>query len=178
MSRRRGAVFLAGAVLLLGAAPRATPRPRRPTPARGAPIDFSGTWQLDPKLSVNVHWRMENAVLSVSQRGNRISIAPADRRLEIFSDEIVADGRQYQKALGSGAMGLVTARWAEDGKSLRVEVLAKDAAQRSVWSLSSDRTVWVRETNILDHGKRRRTRLVFRRQRPEASASPAVKAPG
>jgi hypothetical protein len=161
-------VFLAAAVA--GAAPKATPRP-----AAKPPLDFSGTWELDEKASLNVSAQMKGAVLSVTQKGNRIWISPVKKeegpRQPILAEEIVVDGQAYEKALGPAGMGLVTAAWAPDGKSLRIEVQAGSpesrgsAVQRSVWKVSEDRTVWVRESTSFSTGRASRARLVFHKRK-------------
>lgn len=165
--------LLSGALSLDGAPaskskPKAAPRP---------PLDFSGVWELDPKMSLHVSSHMEDAVLSVRQEGNRIWIspvpAPGQPRRTILSEEIVADGRPYEKALGPAGKGLVTADWAKDGKSLWIEVQAGPpedpgaAVQRSIWKLSEDRTVWVRESVSLSKENASSARLVFRKKAAE-----------
>ncbi len=167
--------FRAGAALVLpllivSAMPSRTPKTPTPKP----PLDFSGTWELDPKLSVNVSSQMAGAVLSVTQKGNRIWISPVKpdqgARQRILSEEIVVDGVPYEKALGPAGKGLVTAGWAKDSKSLWIEVEAgppenpRSAVQRSVWKISEDRTVWVRESVSVSKGHSGRARLVFRKR--------------
>ena len=177
-TRRTGAEFrlllaTAGALAalaLLAAGPRA-----RPTPEPKPPLDFSGTWTLDPKESMNVSSQMRGAVLSVRQAGNRIWIssvkADTGPRSRIFAEEIVVDARPYEKALGPAGKGLVTAGWAADGKSLWIEVAAVptenpgESIQRSVWRLSEDRQVWVRESISVSKGHSGRARLVFRKNK-------------
>ena len=154
-------------MLAVGAAPRMTPTPK-------PPLDFSGTWELDEKTSVNVSAKMKGAVLAVVQKGNRILISPVQKeegpRQEILAEEIVVDGRPYEKALGPAGIGLVTADWSPDGKSLRIEVEAgppsnrRSALQRSVWKISEDRTVWVRESTSTMSGRTAHARLVFRKR--------------
>ena len=164
---RELAAAAVAACLALGAAPRRTPKP----PA--APLDFSGTWVLDAKASANVSSRMRDGVLTVSQRGDRIYIAPGAPKMQVMAEEIIADGQPYEKALGTGQKAIVRAGWASDGGSLRLEIVAGDSKQRSVWKLSSDRSVWVRDTSTLDHGARRNSRLVFRRQTAGVTPTPA-----
>ena len=152
-------------MLAAGAAPRKTPTPK-------PPVDFSGTWELDEKVSVNVSTQMKGAVLSVEQKGNRIWISPVQKkegpRPEILAEEIVVDGRPYEKALGPAGTGFVTASWSPDGGSLRIEVEAgppgnRSAVQRSIWKVSEDRTVWVRESVSTSKGRTAHARLVFRK---------------
>src|SRR5580765_2706855 len=118
-------VFLVAAVA--EAAPKATPTPK-------PPLDFTGTWELDEKASLNVSAQMKGAVLSVRQKKNRIWISPVKKeegaRQQILAEEIVVDGQPYEKALGPAGTGLVTAGWAPDGKSLRIEVQAGAAESR------------------------------------------------
>jgi hypothetical protein len=146
-----------------------------PTPATKPPLDFSGTWKLDTKLSVNVSPNMKDAVLIVEQKGNRIRVFPAPQgpgKLNLAADEIVADGRAYEKAVGGGK-GILTARWSADGRALEMVLTAgpaekpPDAVQNSRWSLDADRSTWVRETRTTGQGRPRVTRLVFHRQAPE-----------
>jgi hypothetical protein len=166
----RAAAGTLAALALLGAGPK--PRPKaEPKP----PLDFSGTWTLDQKESVNVSSQMRGAVLSVRQSGNRIWIssvkADTGPRSRILSEEIVVDARPYEKALGPAGKGLVTAGWAADGKSLWIEVAAgppenpRESIQRSVWRLSEDRRVWVRESMSVSKGHSGRARLVFRKNK-------------
>ncbi|MCA1611282.1 MAG: hypothetical protein LC780_10545 [Acidobacteria bacterium] len=49
--------------------------------------------------------------------------------------------------------------------------------QRSVWRLSEDRQVWVRETMTVQKDGGHRTRLVFRRQDP-GKVAPVATPPG
>ena len=166
--RLRAAAATLAALALLGTGPKG-----RPTPEPKPPLDFSGTWTLDPKESMNVSSQMQGAVLSVRQAGNRIWISSvkADKgpRSRILAEEIVVDARPYEKALGPAGKGLVTAGWAADGKSLWIEVAAGppenpgEAIQRSVWKLSEDRQTWVRESVSVSKGHSGRARLVFRK---------------
>lgn len=166
---RRGPALALLLLAVCAAAPRSRPKPDPP------PIDFSGVWDLDEKMSQNVSSHMKGAVLEVTQQGNRIWISPVQPdggpRQRVLSEEIVVDGRAYEKALGPGGKGLVTAGWAKDRKSLWIEVQAgpaenpKEAVQRSVWKLSEDRSVWLRQSVSIAKGKARNALLVFRRRR-------------
>jgi hypothetical protein len=176
--RRAGAEFrlllgtagllIALAVLAAGPKTRAKPEPK-------PPLDFSGTWTLDPKASMNVSAQMQGAVLSVRQQGDRIWIssvkAETGPRPRILSEEVVADARPYEKALGPAGKGLVTAGWARDGRSLWIEVAAGppenpgEAIQRSVWRLFEGGQVWVRESISVSKGHSGRARLVFRKSK-------------
>ena len=170
--------FVLVALLLCGAFRiEAAPASKSKAPSP-PPLDFSGVWELDPKMSLHVSTHMEGAVLSVRQKGNRIWISPVQTagqpRQTILSEEIVADCRAYEKGLGPAGKGLVTAEWARDGKSLRIEVQAGPpenptaALQRSIWKLSEDRMVWVRESVSLSKGNAKSARLVFRKKASEA----------
>jgi hypothetical protein len=164
----RATAGMIAALAVLAAAPKARARAEAKPP-----LDFSGTWTLDPKMSSNVSSRMQGAVLFVRQTGDRIWISPVKpeegTRQRILAEEIVADAHPYEKALGPAVNGLVTAGWAKDGKSLWIEVKAGpseepgSAIQRSVWRLSEDRQIWVRETVSASPGRSERARLVFRR---------------
>jgi hypothetical protein len=156
-------------------------RTRTPTKtAEAVPPDFSGNWQLDVTASINPNSHLEGAVLSVTQHGDHIWIQPIKqgKGSGVLAEEIVADGRSYEKALGPAGKGVVTAGWSEDRQSLWIEIKAgpegdpnKSATQRSVWKLSADRNVWVRESVSISQGKAKSTRLVFRR-RPAESLTP------
>src|SRR6185369_6322936 len=90
--RLRVAAAALAALALLGTGPKA-----RKTPAPKPPLDFSGTWTLDPKESTNVSSQMRGAVLSVRQAGNRIWISgvkpDTGPRPRILAEEIVVDAR-------------------------------------------------------------------------------------
>jgi len=176
--RAAGAAVFFAAAVAAGATPKPSKTPAPPkTPAPQAPVDFSGMWELDEKVSVNVSPQMKGAVLSVEQEGNQILISPVHRegraRQDILAEALVVDGRPYEKSLGPAGMGLVTAGWSPDGKSLWIEVEAgppgnrRAAVQRSVWKISEDRTVWVRESTSTASGRSSHARLVFRRAKEE-----------
>ena len=154
-----------------------------PTPAAKPPLDFSGTWKLDTKMSVNVSPNMKDAVLIVEQKRDRIRVSPAPQgpgKLNLAAEEIVADGRAYEKAVGGGK-GILTARWSADGQALEMELTGgppenpRKAVQTIRWALSADRKTWVRETRTVDDGKARQTRLVFHREAPKPAKTPPPK---
>lgn len=173
-----GALGAAALIAAPGPAPRKTPS-RAPSP----PLDFSGVWEIDETASLNVPAQMQGSVLAVTQKGNRIWIspqAPVGKGSPVMAEEIVADGRPYEKSLGPAGKGLVTARWSDDGSGLWIEVQAgsdpepqKNASQRSIWKLSQDRKVWVRESVSISQGTPRQARLVFRKRAGAATPSPA-----
>ena len=151
------------------AAPGASPTAG---PKASARPDFNGTWKIDEAASVNVSPNMKGAVLSVEQSGDRIRVTPLKQgpgNLRLAGDEIVADGRPYEKGVGGGR-GVLTARWSADGKALELELTGtasesgRTALQRSRWWLSEDRATWTRETRTSGSGQTRTSRLVFRRQ--------------
>lgn len=153
--------------------PRATKAPPR-AGSPGGPTDFSGVWEVDPGASSGGASNMEGAVLEVTQKGDRIWIQPTGpARKSLLAEEVVVDGRTYQKGVGAGQKGTLTAKWGTDAKSLWLEVTAgpaedpRAAVQRSVWRLSEDRSTWVRETVTMTSGTARRSRLVFRRRDPK-----------
>ncbi len=178
-SRAAAAVWVLGLALaaLLPADPGA-PLKKRPSRsahpgAKGSQTDFTGIWELDAKSSTLGSSKMENAVLQVTQSGERIWIQPlGNSRARILAEEVVVDGRTYEKTLGNKERGTLTARWGNDAKSLWLEVVAgtdetpRAAVQRSLWRLSADRQVWVRETVTVQKDGAHQTRLVFRRQDP------------
>ncbi|MEO8432561.1 MAG: hypothetical protein ABI592_13695 [Acidobacteriota bacterium] len=172
-------VALSLALAVVGAAPPASSKtPGTKTRgaalvpgARGGPTDFTGVWELDPKASSGGSPNMDKAVLEVTQRKNRIWIQPVEKTREtVIAEEVIVDGQPYEKALGHKNRGTLTAKWGTDAKSLWLEVVAgpednpRAAVQRSVWRLSEDRNVWVRETVTLQRGSTKQARLVFRRQ--------------
>lgn len=179
--RRRalGALLLASAAAAASAqtAPPPTPPapPKKPAaapakPAR-APIDFSGTWELDAAKSAGISTNMEGAVISIRQNGDRVWIEPVDRsRKFLSSEEIVVDGRLYEKALGRGMKGTVQAQWAKDKKSLWIQTVTKNAEgaqvayQRAQWALPDPNT-WTRRTWTVQQDQNRESLLVFRRQK-------------
>ena len=170
----------AGAVLK-AAAPAKKPAGLRPGTA-GGPTDFSGIWELDEKNSSLPTRHLQNSVLEVTQKGARIWIQPLGKtRNSVLAEEVVVDGRAYEKTLGNKEKGTLTARWGEDGKSVWLEVVAgtdedpRSGVQRSVWRLSQDRSVWMRETVTMHKGAAQSSRAVFRRQDPgkrEPAATP------
>jgi hypothetical protein len=171
----RAAAWLAMA-LPMAAAPSPTPSPR-------PPLDFSGTWQLDERASLNVSTRMQGAVLIVDQRGDRIRISPGAQgpgKLNLSADELVVDGQPYEKNVG-GAKGIATARWSDDGQAMELRITGSpaeghtQAVQTARWTLSRDGTTWVRETQTVADGKGSSSRLVFRRQATPPSATPSPK---
>jgi hypothetical protein len=116
---------------------------------------------------------MKGAVLSVKQTGDRILIEPLGKRRErILAEVIVADGRPYEKPMGTEEKGTVTVAWAKDRKSLWIEVVAgpkenpRASVQRSVWKLSDNGRVWLRQSVSIQGGQTFEARLVFRK-RPE-----------
>ena len=188
MRRRAALAFAAGAlaaaVLRAQAAPP-TPRPTLPAPpsAKGAktaaPLDFSGIWDIDLDNSDGISTSMKRAVLSVRQNGSRIWIEPAEQaRPYLSADEIVVDGKLYEKAIGRGEKGTVQAQWAKDRKSLWIQTVttnaegAEVAFQRSQWSLKDGGKVWTRHTWTVQKGQNRESILVFRKRPGAAPASP------
>ncbi len=155
-----------------------TPAPRERAGSPGSHTDFSGLWQIDSAASAGGAHNMEGAVLEVTQKEDRIWIQPGGESMgrRVLAEELVVDGRSYEKALGgNGGKGTVVAKWGTDAMSLWIEVTsdsedtAHHAVQRSVWRLSHDRSTWVRESmTIQDGGAARQSRLVFRRQKPDA----------
>jgi hypothetical protein len=156
--------------------PHAPARPKKPAAPKGnkaAPLDFSGVWVLDPAASRNVSTNMQGAVLSVRQNGNHIWIEPIERKEPLLlSEEIVVDGRKYEKGLGpsKGRKGTLTAEWGKDGESLwlQVEAAGDDGEpmgyQRAIWRLSENGTVWTRQTRTITKSEARESLLVFRRR--------------
>jgi hypothetical protein len=183
MTGRRLMAAVCGALLasvLAAQSPTRTPKPapapksaRTPGPAKRSapPLDFSGVWELDPAASKGVTKRMEGAVLQVRQNGNRIWIEALGRsRNNLTAEEIVVDGKRYEKALGNGKKGTVEAAWGKDGKSLWLQAVLSDdegslaATQRMIWRLRDGGKTWTRQTRTLEPDGAKDTFLVFRRQ--------------
>lgn len=153
--------------------PPAAPTPTRTpaSPPRRPPLNFTGVWELDAQASQGVPRAMQGAVLNVTQSGHRITIEPVHGdHILLTADQVVADGRTYEKGVGPKMRGLVTASWSPRRDSLHLEVTAgppenpKQSVQRSVWTLSRDRKVWVRQSVTVRNGETSLTRLVFRRR--------------
>jgi hypothetical protein len=190
--RRALAVLLTAAAASRGLAQKATPPAAKaapaPTraPAAKPPLDFTGVWELDEKSSRNVVAAMSGEVLTVRQTGNQIWISPMDpAKSHLLSESIVVDGKTYEKTLGNKGKGYLTVDWGKDGKSLWLEVTAgpdedpRKVVQRSVWKLSKDRRVWVRQSVSIQNGKTTEATLVFRRRTapPRAAAKTPTPAP-
>ena len=131
--------------------------------------DFSGTWKLDEAASTNVSPNMKGAVLVVEQKGDRIRVTPAPQgagKILLAGEEIIADGQAYEKGVGGGK-AVVTARWSADRKSLELETSGTEPVKKlkmlqiARWSLSADRSTWLRETRTTGSGQPRFNRLVF-----------------
>jgi hypothetical protein len=185
---RRRAVLAAGCILAAAAlaAQTATPAPkpvRTPgsadSPKRsakakkksGPPLDFTGVWVLDAQASSGVGPNMEQAVLSVRQNGNRIWIEQIEtNRLNILAEEIVVDGKLYEKSLGRGQKGTLEAAWGKDGTSLWLQAVARTdenptaAMQRMIWRLRDGGKTWTRQTRTIQPGGAKDTFLVFRKR--------------
>jgi hypothetical protein len=135
------------------------------------PLDFSGVWALDTMASTNVAPQMANAVLQVRQNGNRIwieQVESPDRQL--LSEQIVVDGKKYEKALGHGVKGTLEAQWGNDGESLWLQVIAgpegdpSSAYQRMIWKLRDGGKTWTRQSKTIEPDGVRETLLVFRKR--------------
>jgi hypothetical protein len=174
----RRAIVLASA-LILGAGllfGQATPAPKKSTPkpkskSEKAPLDFSGVWVLDPGASTGVAPQMANAVLQVRQNGNRIWIEQIESpERHILSEQIVVDGKKYEKSLGAGQKGTLEAAWGNDGTSLWLQAIAgqegdpSSAVQRMVWRLREGGKMWTRQTMTIQPSGTKETFLVFRKR--------------
>jgi hypothetical protein len=187
---------IAATLLVAAGAAAQTPVPTRPAAPKpkitkapvpkktgGAPLDFSGEWVLDAQASQGVSPSMEDAVLRVRQTGNHIWVEPiGEKRRRLGADEIVVDGKRYEKHLGR-QKGTVEAAWGKDGTSLWIEAVVvtdenpREASQRMIWRLRDDGKTWTRQTRTLQNdGTARDTFLVFRKQgkKPEPSKTPSV----
>jgi hypothetical protein len=162
-------------------AKKATPGATKPKRS-GPPLDFSGVWTLDAAASKGVSPAMENAVLSVRQNGNHIWIEPLERKRVILAEEVVVDGRAYEKGVGlsRGRKGTLTADWGKDGESLwlQIEVPSEDGSepagvQRAIWRLRDKGATWTRQTRTFTKGDVKDTFLVFRRKTDQSAVTPA-----
>jgi hypothetical protein len=174
---------LAGAAQTSTPAPAATaapaPKPKRtakPGKPVAPPLDFSGVWVLDESASRGVGPTMHGAVLSVRQNGNHIWIEPIERKEPLLlAEEIVVDGRKYEKGLGPtrGRKGTLTADWGKERDSLWLQVEAADedgqpaGYQRGIWRLRDKGTVWTRQTRTITKEEVKDTFLVFRKREPK-----------
>jgi hypothetical protein len=169
------AALLAAALGAQTAAPAATPRPTKARPPGASrtpkpPLDFSGVWVLDAASSRGVGPAMRGAVLRVRQNGNRIWIEPAGARTgPLMAEEIVVDGRPYEKSFGTGQKGTLTAAWGKDNQSLWLQIEAgtaeqpHTATQRMVWRLRDGGRIWTRQTWTVQKGGNKESFLVFRK---------------
>ena len=153
--------------------PKATANsPKRPKAATTKPpLDFSGVWVLDAAASQNVAPQMQNVVLQVRQNGNRIWIEQIESNARmILSEEIVVDGKLYEKNLGGGQKGTLEAAWGKDDASLWLQAVAPapdselGAVQRMIWKLTDGGKTWTRQTRTLQPTGARDTFLVFRKR--------------
>lgn len=159
--------------------PKPTPATRAVRGARAAPIDFSGVWDIDVQASQGLSTSMGKAVLSVRQNGSRIWIEPVEQpRPYLSADEIVVDGKLYEKAVGRGEKGTVQAQWAKDHKSLWLQTVTKNeegtevAFQRSQWEIKDGGKTWTRRTWTVQKGDSRESFLVFRKRPGAAPLAP------
>jgi hypothetical protein len=139
---------------------------------------------VDASASAGGSPNLEGAILQVTQTGDHIWIQPASgSRGHILSEEVVADGRSYEKTLGKAGKGILVAKWGTDARSLWLELTGgpeddpRGSVQRSLWRLSEDRSTWVRETVTVVHGTARQSRIVLRRQDPKKFAPTPAPAP-
>ncbi len=173
--------LLAAAVLRAQAAPApaptAKPKPARPPAGKSAkpPLDFSGIWDIDVKASKGLSPLMEGAVLSVRQNGDRIWIEPIEQKApKLLAEEIVVDGKVYDKTVGRGRKGSLQAQWGKDDQSLWLQAIAgtdenpNAAVQRMVWRLRENGNVWTRQTWTVQKDGTKETFLVFRKRTSSA----------
>jgi hypothetical protein len=177
-------VAAAGAAQTPAPAPTAAPKPKAaktPAPKKSAAPhpNFSGDWVLDPQASKGVSQAMRGAVIHVRQTGDHIWVEPIGGKGRLLAEEIVADGRSYEKVLGSRQKGTVQAAWGKDGE-LWIEAAVGDAEnpnggrQRMIWRLRDGGQTWTRQTRTLQSdGTVRDTFLVFRRRAAGPTPSPA-----
>jgi hypothetical protein len=172
--------LVAAACLALALPIDAAPAPTR---SQKPSLDFSGTWDLDERASINVSANMKGAVLIVEQRGDEIRISPGPQaagQINLAADVLVVDGRPYEKNIGGGK-GVATARWSADGQAMELTITAPateghtQAVQTSRWTLSKDGSTWVRETRTVVDEKGASSRLIFRRRAAQPASTPSPK---
>jgi hypothetical protein len=166
-----GACVLASQTAAQTLAPQPARTPRKTSRSARPPLDFTGVWELDAKASQGVSRNMEGAVLSVRQNGNRIWIEPIEQKHpNLLSEEIVVDGRLYEKAVGRAEKGTLVAAWGKDKASLWLEVVVgteqnpRAAVQRMIWRLRENGRVWTRQTRTLQPGEAKDSFLLFRKR--------------
>jgi hypothetical protein len=154
------------------------PKPARPTGKAKPPLDFTGVWKLDEAASQNVSRQMEGALLSVKQNGNRIWIEPsAEDRSKILAEQIVVDGRLYEKAVGKQKATL-QAQWGTDHETLWLQVVGggdenpNSTLQRSVWRLRDFGNTWTRQTWTINGDQTKVSFYVFRKRAAALAPSP------
>ncbi len=185
--RVRALPALLGILCAAGLAGQASPPAVKTKPPRAvgasrakAPIDFSGVWELDAAASQNVSRPMEGAVLSVKQNGNRIWIEPIEQTgRRILAEQIVVDGRLYEKRVGI-QKGTLVAKWGKDSSSLWLEAVAgtddnpEGLLERMVWRMQDFGNTWTRQSWATQGTNVKQTFLVFHRRGkwPTPSAKP------
>jgi hypothetical protein len=172
-------LVLAGPLTAQSAPPTPAPttvKPAAPASSKSprAPIDFSGVWEIDLQASKGVSTSMGKAVISIRQNGDRIWIEPIEQvRPYLAAEELIVDGKKYEKAVGRGDKGTVEAQWAKDRKSLWIQTVTNGedgeevAFQRSQWELKDGGKTWARRTWTVRKGDTRQSILIFRK-RPAA----------
>jgi hypothetical protein len=165
------AAFCVAALLGAQAVPAPTAPPKTAPSTGKAPLDFSGIWEIDLKKSRGISKNMEKAVISIRQSGDRIWMEPIEQqRPWLVAEEIVVDGRLYEKAVGGGRKGTVQAEWGKDKKSLWIQAATgtdenpSAAVQRTVWRLRDGGKTWTRQTWTVQKDETRESFLVFRKR--------------
>ncbi|MEP6995278.1 MAG: hypothetical protein ABI968_12200 [Acidobacteriota bacterium] len=199
MSRRGTLAAVAACVCFAPSLAAQTPKPsawppaaRPPSSAKShrPPLDFTGVWELDAKESKNAAPQMAKAVLSVKQNGDRIWIEALDGSApRVLSEEIVVDGRTYEKRLGPDK-GTLVAKWGKDDASLWLEAqigTSKDGRsglQRMVWRLRDFGNTWTRQTWTIQGKSVKETYLIFHKRvagkgpTPKTTPAPKAATPG
>jgi hypothetical protein len=166
------ATFAALASAQEAPAPTPIPKPERKSAKPGRPpVDFSGVWELDTEASRGVVKNMQRAALRVAQTGNRITIEPLgkDGSQFLMAEQIVVDGKTYEKNLGKGK-GTLLAKWGNDGTSLWMEAVSgntedpRAAVQRMVWRLQDFGNTWTRQSWTISGAGSKQSYLIFRRK--------------
>ena len=135
--------------------------------------------------------RREGEPGRLEEHGERRPLGPPERQPDldradraealrgILAEEIVVDGKHYEKAIGRGEKGTLEAAWGKDRVALDPGVARPDenptaATAADVWRLQDGGKTWTRQTRTIQVDGARDTFLVFR----QASGEEAVESRG
>jgi hypothetical protein len=108
--------------------------------------DFSGTWALDKSKSEGLPPQLQNQILTVTQKGDKVDIqakVTTDQGEDTISDSYTVDGKEAPfTPKGPGGLtgtGKRTTHWSADGKSLEAKEDATFDVQGNPVSVQSTR---------------------------------------